>query len=275
MQHVRSPSRKDGDHIVFGEDQNPYYARFYGEGASIQGLTRQLVSYLLQAWLELPIPLIHVLELSPWFTDSEAAFAVSTQKDAELCRPGNYLGVHFHTPEAVFGYMPVVLLRALANRETFLGMLAFDKWAATHEYRSVVFHRTTGRYWCSPHLPVVDGQGRVKKTAHVGVVSWNGNTFGPGLRSRPLDPGDGLCRQREVYEDVESLDRFDPWLSKIVNVSPDVLSAVYRNTLLMLPEADPDYLDGLMQALYCRRSHVPDLIRAARHALCDPFPSWR
>jgi hypothetical protein len=85
----------------------------------------------------------------------------------------------------------------------------------------------------------------------------------------------GVYPRNEVYADVRGWESFEPWLSRIENVDPQVLWEIaesvppewYGSTL-----AD---LEGLIERLLERRSQVRDLIDGFRKSTRDPFQNWK
>jgi hypothetical protein len=74
---------------------------------------------------------------------------------------------------------------------------------------------------------------------------------------------------------VTGFSSFEPWIDYIVECPANILDDAYK---VVPPEWHGgawNQLEGLLEALYARRTRVPDLVREARRASRDPFPNWR
>ena len=87
-------------------------------------------------------------------------------------------------------------------------------------------------------------------------------------------PERGLYTRREVYKTVTGYESFDPWLSMIRDCPTEVLDKAREKTPSAWLEQDRSALESLLDRLYARRKHVPDLVRDAKRSARDPFPNW-
>jgi hypothetical protein len=77
-----------------------------------------------------------------------------------------------------------------------------------------------------------------------------------------------------VYEQVRSLDTFQPWLDQVVNFPEEVVDQAFRQIPPEWLEGEEDQFEQLLEKLLHRRKRVPDLIADARQARVNPFPNW-
>jgi len=164
---------------------------------------------------------------------------------------------------AIYDFVPDALLSGVSNLADFLAVLVFDKWMANTDGRQSVFFRAR----------VEDWQAVVRK-AFVAVMIDHGFVFNGPHWDFADSPLQGLYPRKMVYEQVRSLDDFQPWLDQVVHFPEEVVDRAFR-------QVPPEWLDGeeeeferLLEKLLRRRARVPDLISDARHARVNPFPNW-
>ena len=87
-------------------------------------------------------------------------------------------------------------------------------------------------------------------------------------------PLQGLYPRKVVYEQVRSLDDFEPCLSQVVNFPEEVVDRAFRKVPPEWLEGEEDEFEKLLEKLLRRRARVPDLIADTRKARINPFPNW-
>jgi hypothetical protein len=73
---------------------------------------------------------------------------------------------------------------------------------------------------------------------------------------------------------VTGWESFEPWLSRIENLDPDIVWPIGE---IVPPEwygGDVSALEGLLKGLLARRSRVRDLITGFGKSARRPFPNW-
>jgi hypothetical protein len=85
----------------------------------------------------------------------------------------------------------------------------------------------------------------------------------------------GLYARRAVYEGVQSLSDFQPWLDRIVHFPEEAMDVAWKSVPPDWIEGDEDALQSLLERLFMRRTRTPDLIAACRSARNNPFPNWK
>jgi HipA-like kinase len=160
----------------------------------------------------------------------------------------------------VVDFLPDRMLRQVTNLESaFLGALAFDKWTCNCDGRQFVFHRQADR----------------KTTVYSATLIDQGFCFNDGEWSFSDIPLRGVYPRRLVYASVLGLRSFEPYLSKIENVTLGELKRCAGD----IPEdwcgGEPEKLGELVAALFERRRRVRQAILDARDCGLTPFPNWR
>ena len=84
----------------------------------------------------------------------------------------------------------------------------------------------------------------------------------------------GLYARKLVYEDVRSLDAFQPWLDQVVHFPEEVIDQAWKAIPPDWIEGEEDALERLLEQLFERRARVPALIEACRESRFGPFRNW-
>jgi hypothetical protein len=182
---------------------------------------------------------------------------------------GSRMAVH---PDrvAVFDFLPDKLLGKVENRLDFLGMLVFDKWVGNADSRQAVFFRARAKSW----TPL-----KGETPARIGFFAQmidHGFAFnGPHWRFAD-SPLQGLYFRTSIYDEVRSLDSFQPWLDMVANFPLEVIDSAWKEIPReWLAEGDEDELETLLEALLKRRARVPELIQEVRRQRTSAFANWR
>jgi hypothetical protein len=160
--------------------------------------------------------------------------------------------------------LPAELLPQVANLADFRAILVFDQWVDNADGRQSVFFRAMVK--------------RDGSSGRPGFVTWmidHGFAFeGPGwtFSESPLH---GLYKRTLVYDAVESLDDFAPWLDMVMSFPEEVIdSAIKRIPPDWLEEDDGAELERMLERLYARRVRLPELLLACRRASPHAFRNW-
>jgi hypothetical protein len=85
----------------------------------------------------------------------------------------------------------------------------------------------------------------------------------------------GLYFRTAVYDEVRSLDSFQPWLSMVENFPPEVIDSAWKEIPRDWLNGDESLLEQLLEDLLGRRSRVAALIEEMRRKRLAAFPNWR
>jgi hypothetical protein len=161
----------------------------------------------------------------------------------------------------------------VANLDAFCGAVVFDKWVANAGERRAGFVHSGSGAWTDPEFRAFDKHGRLRRRAWVATLIDHRLAFGGPQWRFADDPSTGIFKWHVVYQGVRSFDSFNPWLDRILGVSPTVLDAILKCVPTSWVDAQ-DELERLLERLYARRRMVPDLIRKCKNGPLDPFPNW-
>jgi hypothetical protein len=291
LQHIQRMRGGANSHLMLaGGDY--YVVKFRNNPQHPRVLVNELICYVLLNYLQLPVPGWEIVDVPAELIEAVPELVMEVGREQRRCEPGLQFGSRYPVDplrQAVYDYLPVSLLRAVLNADSFCGMLAFDKWVSNANGRQAVFFRDRARRWLpavgnragAPGPRASPGSGAAARTGvspaslvYVAAMIDHGFAFEAQNWSFSDSPERGLYSRREVYEAVGGFDAFEPWLERIRNCSSDVLDDVYKKVPPEWHGGDWDSLEALLEQLYRRRGHVPELVRDAKKAGRDPFPNW-
>ena len=103
-----------------------------------------------------------------------------------------------------------------------------------------------------------------------------GFCFNAGEWDFPDAPLRGLYSRQRVYESVDGMDAFEPWLARLENrIDERVLGEVASQIPPEWYAGDWDAMEKLLERLDRRRARVRELLLSARNSGRDPFPNWK
>jgi hypothetical protein len=243
------------------EKEAYYIVKFQNNPQHRRILANELLASALLRELHFPTAPGEIVHVSDELLRACPGLYVETGGRREPCAAGLQFGSCCPDDPSrlpVYDYLPDSLLRQVSNVDSFLGMVAFDKWVSNANGRQAIFYRDreSRRF----EVRMID-HGFAFRAQH-----WN-------FEDRPLV---GIYPRPWLYEGVSGYNSFEPWLTAITECSLEVLDLVKRRVPFeWWYDDDLEALDRLMLELYDRRKRVPELLRAAKRAARDPFPNWR
>ena len=264
-------------HLMAADDGRYYVVKFRDNPQHSRILVNELVCYVLLDYLGLPVPRWELVEVGPEMIAATPGLVHDFGAEERACEPGVHFGSRYPADparQAVYDYVPLSLLKLAANGESFLGMAAFDKWVSNADGRQAIFFRARAGDWLPPErLDPAAGKGPRSLVYVVNMID-HGFAFNAHHWTFSDSPEQGLYVRREVYQDVRGYDSFEPWLSRIRDLPPDVLDDAYKYVPPQWYDRRWDELEALLETLYKRRARVPELLRQSKSAERDPFPNW-
>ncbi|MGH9454382.1 MAG: HipA family kinase [Terriglobia bacterium] len=240
-----------------------YVVKFRNNPQHVRVLANEMFAARLAAMIGLPVAEPALIEVAESLAARGAESNPRTfPHPLPLPRSGLEFGSRFpgdpHTT-LIVDFLPDRLLRQLVNlRPAFLGALAFDKWTCNCDGRQFIFHRQSGRKAADYSAMLID----------------QGFCFNDGEWSFPDAALRGIYPRRLVYETVRGLRSFEPYVSRIENLTREQLKACARGIPKEWCGDEPQKLIQLIEALYSRRLLVRQAIIDARDCGLEPFPNW-
>lgn len=258
-------------HLVKAEDGELYAVKFRSNLQGRRILVNEWIAHAAFRQLRIATPAVAMVELTADFIAAHPELYIRTANRTVPPEPGWHFGSRFPgDPErmAVYDFLPRKILLGVENLHDFRAAAVADRWLSNADARQAVFFRARIRQFA----PSVAAHG-----ARVGFVASmidNGYALNGPEWSLLDSPGFGLFGQRDVYESVNGLDAFQPWLDQIRYFPESVLEAARREIPPSWLEGDEDQLEALLEKLLRRRTDVPDLLKRAKQAQPNPFPNW-
>jgi hypothetical protein len=259
-------------HLLEAEDGAFYVVKFTNNPQHRRILVNEWLACAFLRYLQIFVPETAVIELTPEFLAGNPELYLSIGSSRIPVPPGFHFGSRLAVhPErvAVFDFLPDKLLDKVENRVDFLGMLVFDKWVANADTRQAVFFRARAKSW----TPLKgEAPGRLGFFAQMIDHGFAFNGSGWQFQDSPIQ---GLYFRTSVYDEVRSLDSFQPWLDMVANFPMEVIDSAWKEIPRTWIEGDEDALERLLETLLKRRSRVVDLIQEVHRERSNAFRSWR
>jgi hypothetical protein len=259
-------------HLLEGEDGEFYVVKFTNNPQHRRILVNEWLACAFLRYLQIHVPETSIIEITPEFLagNPDLFFAIGSRREPVSAglHFGSRMAVH---PDrvAVFDFLPDALLKKVENRVDFLGMLAFDKWVGNADSRQAVFFRARGKTWTPLKGETPARIGFFAQMIDHGFA-FNGSNW--QFHDSPLQ---GLYFRTSVYDEVQSLDSFQPWLSMIENFPVEVIDSAWKEIPRSWLDQEEDALEELLEALLKRRSKVTELIEGVRRKRSSAFANWR
>jgi hypothetical protein len=259
-------------HLVEGEDGFFYVVKFVNNPQHRRILINEWLACSFLRFLQIHVPETVLIELTPAFIADSPELYLLIGSRREPVPPGIHFGSRLAVhPDrvAIYDFLPDKLLFKIENRIDFLGTLVFDKWIGNTDSRQAVFFRARAKSW----TPI-----RGEAPARIGFFAQmidHGYAFnGPHWQFQD-SPLQGLYFRASIYDDVQSLDSFQPWLELVEHFPVEVVDTAWKGIPGVWLEEDAEELEQLLDRLLKRRSRTAQLILDLRKPRPNAFANWR
>lgn len=254
---------EDGEFYVLKSTNNPQHRRI---------LVNEWLSCAFLRYLQILVPDTALIELTPEFTEAHPDLYLSLGSRREPIPPGIHFGSRLAVhPDrvAIFDFLPDKLLYKLENRVDFLGTLVFDKWAGNADSRQAVFFRARAKHWTP-----LKGDAPAKIGFFAQMIDHGFAFNGPHwtFQDSPLQ---GLYFRTSVYDEVRSIDSFQPWLDMVERFPVEVIDSAWKEIPRHWLDGDEDELEQMLETLIKRRLRVSTLIHEVQRKRTSAFANWR
>jgi hypothetical protein len=260
VQHVRRMRGQSQAHLMRCSDDKLYVVKFQNNPQHSRVLANEMLAARLARLVGLPVPEPVRVNVSRLLVKRTPDLSIQTGSSTIPCESGLQFGSRYVVnplESQVFDFMPLALLECVQNVETFAGILALDKWICNSDRRQAVFSRLKRR--CTYAVAFID----------------QGNCFNGGAWAFSDAPLRGAYPESEVYAGVVGWESFEPWLSRIENMSRSTISAAAEDIPQNWYDGDWHALDLLVRNLADRCTKIRDLLTDFRSSSRHPFPNWR
>jgi hypothetical protein len=261
VEHIRKMRGGAQSHLMRCDDDQYYVVKFQNNPQGVRILANEMLAAKLALTLGLPVSEPEVIEVSDWLVEHSPDLYIQFGSDRIPCASGLQFGSRFPCDPLrtqVFDFLPDIHLVGIQNRESFLGMLVFDKWACNCDARQSVFYRE-----------------KSNSKRYVATMVDQGFCFNANEWSFPDSPVRGLYSRRLVYGDVQDLQSFQPYIDRLKHLDCGFLEDAAASIPPEWYDGDTDALCGLITILTDRRSSVADMLTECCESSPQYFPSWR
>ncbi len=266
IRHVRKMRGGAQAHLLEADDGHWYVVKFRNNPQHRRILVNELAASALLGYLKIAVPETALIHIGAAFLEANPEVYLILGTRHIPVEPGWHFGSRYPgdpARTAVYDFLPDALLPKVANLDDFRAILVFDKWAANADGRQCVFYRA----WLQ--------QGAAAHPGFVARMIDHGFAFNGPNWDFPDSPLQGLYARRLVYEDVHSLDDFQPWLDQVCHFPEEVMDLAWKSIPADWIAGEENELEQLLERLYERRKRIPELIGACRQARTSPFPNWK
>jgi hypothetical protein len=259
-------------HLLETDDGGFYVVKFTNNPQHRRILVNEWLACSFLRYLQIFVPETAIIELTPEFLANNPELYLSMGSERVPVPAGLHFGSRLAVhPDrvAIFDFLPDKLLGKVENRVDFLGMLVFDKWIANADSRQAVFFRAKAKGWTP-----LKGEAPARIGFFAQMID-HGFAFS-GLAWQFQDsPIQGLYFRTSVYDEVRSLDSFQPWLDMVSNFPVEVIDSAWKEIPRSWLDGDEEALEQLLETLLKRRSRVPALIQEVQRGRTSAFQNWR
>ena len=246
--------------LMLGADGKLWVVKFQNNPQHLRVLANELIATRLAQAAGLTVPATDVVEVTEWLIANTRDMHIELPRgQSEKYRAGLQFGSQFiggQLPGPVVDYLPEQQLDEVRNLQEFAGMLALDKWTGNCNGRQAVFDR------------------KRRERKYRATFIDQGFCFNAGEWTFPDTPLRGVYARNRVYAGVTGWKSFEPWLSRMETMEPDVL---WRIAEIVPPEwygGDTAVIEQLMEKMLLRRGRLRELIGSFRESSREPFPLW-
>jgi HipA-like protein len=259
VQHIRSMRGGAQAQLMRCSDGNLYVVKFRNNPQNVKVLANDFVVSKLARALGLTVPMPAIVSVDEALVEGCPGLRIQLPGRSITVESGLQFGSQYAI-DPIMGriqdFLPPDLLALVRNFKEFAGILALDKWVCNHDGRQAVFGR----------------RGRERK--YTAYFIDHGYSFGAGEWCFPDHPLRGTFCYNAIYDWISGWDCFEPWLSRLEVIDPDVLWSIVGSTPPTWYDSDWDGLQELTEILLTRRKAIRDLILEFRDSPRRPFPNW-
>ncbi len=251
--------------LMLGADGALWVVKFRNNPQGERVLANEFLATRIAEAVGLTVPKVEVIEVTDWLVRHSPELVLDLPRDGQgqaervRCEAGLQFGSRFVGglgPGQVVDYLPEGQLTEVRNLREFAGMLLVDKLCGNCNGRQAVFER------------------KARERKYRATFIDQGFCFNAGEWTFPDAPLRGVYPRNCVYGSVTGWDSFEPWLSRLEALSPEVLGAAAEEIPPGWYGGDPLAMERLLEQIQTRRGRVRGLVEAFRDSAREPFPMW-
>jgi hypothetical protein len=251
-------------HLMRCSDGNYYVVKFQNNPQHRRVLVNELLGTRLAASLGLRTTAVAIIEVTEGLIqltpDLHVQLPWSPIRERVSVQAGLQFGSRYPGDPhllTVLDFLPDKQVSSMLNLSDFLGMLVFDLWTCNTDPRQVIFGR------------------QEVGTPYQGWMIDQGFCFNGGEWNFPDKPRQNLYDRKVVYEQVQGMESFEPWLARLESEKiARILLAIARTIPIEWYDDDSESFHHLLERLDSRRTRVRELLWSVRKSYPDFFPNW-
>jgi hypothetical protein len=259
-------------HLIEGSDGQYYVVKFLNNPQHRRILVNEWLAGVFLKHLQIHTPDQCPIEISTEFIDQTPELFIVRGSQREPPTPGLHYGSRFSVnPEktAIYDFLPDTLLGKIENRCDFAAAVVFDKWVSNADSRQAIFFRARAKTW-TPLKGAAPA-----RTGFFAQMIDHGFAFNGPHWDFPDSPVQGIYFRSSVYDEIESLDSFQPWLDLVTNFPVEVIDEAWKGIPPAWLDDDESELERLLEKLLKRRARVEQLLVDVKEKRPAVFPNWQ
>jgi hypothetical protein len=252
-------------HLLKASDGHRYAVKFSNNPLHRRILVNELIASEIIRHLRISTPESVIIQVTEGFLRDNPDVYLELGVERKPVTPGFHFGFRYPfdvDDAAVYDFLPDALINTIVDAGDLLGKYVVDRWLANSNATQSIFFRKP-----------CEGQGNVSRFA-MECIGFGGAFDGECWRFTDSSSFAMDCRP-QVYQDVDSIGSFQPWLSAIAQF----LESVVEDIRERIPEEwlegdDAGQLSTMVDELLSRRTKITDLLRASSRHIINPFPRW-
>jgi hypothetical protein len=259
-------------HLIEGADGEFYVVKFANNPQHRRILVNEWLAAGFLRYLQIFAPETVLIEISDGFVKENPGVGMTLGTRKTLPEPGLHFGSRVAVnPDrtAIYDFLPDTLLVKVENRLDFLGALVFDKWVSNADSRQAIFFRARARRWTP-----LRGDAPERKGFFAQMIDHGFAFSGPRWEFED-SPIQGLYFRSGVYDEVRSLESFQPWLDLVRHFPEEVIDEAWKQIPREWYQSDQSEIEALLEQLLKRRQRIDQLLMDAHKARGSAFANWR
>ncbi len=186
-QHFKRMRGGANAQLMLADDDHSYVVKFRNNPQHQRILVNELIAGVVLDYLGLPSCAWEIVDVSEALIRASPDLYFEVGKQRRAPEAGLQFGSRYPVDpfrQAVYDYVPISLLRMLANLKAFVGMLVFDKWISNANGRQAVFYRAPAKDWAPPTF----SRKRKARVRRWSTWSTSSTTASPVTRSTGIFP---------------------------------------------------------------------------------------
>lgn len=265
--HIRKMRGGAQSHLIEASDGNFYVVKFRNNPQHRRILVNELIAAEILDYLQIHAPEWDLIRLSEEFLRESPEVSIHIGNRFIAPDAGWAFGSKFPgdpATTAIYDFVPDSLLAQIQNPEDFRAVLVFDKWAGNADGRQAIFFRAVIRDWLQR------ANAGSRKTGFVALMIDHGFIFNGPYWTFVESAFQGLYARRAVYEQVRTIDDFEPWATRVQHFPDAVLDRALRRIPPDWIEGEEEELERLLEGLLRRSKRIRELIEQSQAI----FPNW-